>query len=174
LSVPARHGRALFAALEGARQAEDGRWIGLEAVMILRAEKGFILVGKDTDGVTMPHDLGWGRPRERREDEYLGRRSLFTPEAMRENRRHLVGLEADGAPLPTGAHIVPDAGNRRSLGFVTSSYQSPYLDRPIALALLEGGRDMVGKEVDVFHLGETRRARVTEPCASDPKGERLT
>jgi sarcosine oxidase subunit alpha len=173
LSVPARHGATLFSALDGARKAEGGRWIGLEAVMILRAEKGFVLIGKDTDGVTMPHDLGWGRPREVRQDEYFGRRSLFTPEAMREDRRQLVGLEAEGEPLPTGAHVVPGSGPRRSLGFVTSSYRSPHLGRPIALAMIEGGRGMIGREVTVFHLGQTRQATVTGPCAFDPGGERL-
>jgi sarcosine oxidase subunit alpha len=174
VSVPARHGRALFAALDAARQAKSGRWIGLEAVMILRAEKGFILVGKDTDGVTMPHDLGWSRPREMRNDEYFGRRSLFTAEAQRPDRRQLVGLATEGAPLATGAHVVPGTGPRRSLGFVTSSYRSPNLGRSIALAMIEGGRGMVGRDVTVFHLGATRQARVTEPCALDPGGERLT
>lgn len=174
LSVPARHGAALHAALERARRLVGGRWIGLEAVMILRAEKGFVLVGKDTDGNTMPHDLGWGGPRESREDEYFGRRSLFTPEALRGDRRQLVGLDSsDGAPLPTGAHVVPDSAPRRSLGFVTSSYTSPFLKRPIALALVEGGRDLTGRTVTVFHFGTCRRAIVKPACALDPEGERL-
>ncbi|MFV0359208.1 2Fe-2S iron-sulfur cluster-binding protein [Tropicimonas sp.] len=174
LSVPARRGPALLAALDAAREQTDGRWIGLEAVMILRAEKGFILIGKDTDGVTMPQDLGWGGPRERRQDEYSGRRALFTPEAMRPDRRQLVGLEvAGGTPLPVGAHILPQDEPRRSAGFVTSSCFSPFLNRPIALAMIEGGRALAGREVQVFHLGETTRARVTGPCALDPEGDRL-
>ncbi len=173
LSVPARHGAALHAALDAARQEVGGIWIGLEAVMILRAEKGFILVGKDTDGITMPHDLGRGGPRETRQDEYFGRRSLFTPEAVRADRRQLVGLMVEGDPLPTGAHIIPDTGPRRSMGFVTSSYVSPTLGRPIALAMIEGGRGLIGRDVTAFHLGATRRAAVTAPCALDPAGERL-
>ncbi len=174
LTVAARHGAALHAALDAARAEVDGRWIGMEAVMILRAEKGFILVGKDTDGLTMPHDLGWTGPRDKRTDEYLGRRALFTPEANRDDRRQLVGLEIAGdTPLPTGAHLVPPEGARRSLGFVTSSYFSPTLDRPVALALLEGGRARIGQEVGVFHMGETALARVCPACALDPKWERL-
>lgn len=174
LTVPARHGSALRDALDSARQQVDGRWIGMEAVMILRAEKGFILIGKDTDGLTMPHDLGWGGPRERRTDEYLGRRSLFTPEANAATRRQLVGLATDAAdPLPTGAHLVPIEGPRRSLGFVTSSCFSPTLNRPVALALLEAGREKIGQEIGTFHMGETGRARVCESCALDPMGERL-
>jgi len=174
LTVAARHGPALHAALDAARQERDGRWIGMEAVMILRAEKGFILVGKDTDGLTMPHDLGWTGPRDKRKDEYLGRRSLFTPEANREDRRQLVGLQTDeNTPLPTGAHLVPIEGAQRSLGFVTSSHFSPTLDRPVALALLEGGRARVGQEVGMFHMGKTTLARVCPACALDPEWERL-
>ena len=174
LTVAARHGPALHAALDAARAQVAGRWIGMEAVMILRAEKGFILVGKDTDGLTMPHDLGWTGPRNKRTDAYLGRRALFTPEANRDDRRQLVGLEtADDTPLPAGAHLVPLAGTRRSLGFVTSSHFSPTLGRPVALALLEGGRARIGQEVGVFHMGETTRARVCPACALDPDRERL-
>ena len=174
LSVPARHGAELHARLETVRDAHKGRWIGLEAVMILRAEKGFILVGKDTDGLTMPHDLGWGGPRERRKDEYVGRRSLFTPEAMRQDRRQLVGLVTDGPdPLPVGAHLVNDTDPRRSLGFVTSSHVSPSLNRPIALALLERGRARMGEALTAFHLGRKRSAQVAPACAFDPEGGRL-
>ena len=174
LSVSARHGPALHAALEAAREQIGGCWIGLEALMILRAEKGFILIGKDTDGVTMPHDLDWGSPREKRTDEYFGRRALFTPEARRPNRRQLVGLETDGdTSLPTGAHLVPLARPRRSLGFVTSSYFSPILARPIALAMVEGGRSRMGEELGVFHLGALRSARIARACALDPQGDRL-
>jgi sarcosine oxidase subunit alpha len=172
LSVPARHGATLMQALDGARAAVGACWIGLEALMILRAEKGFVLVGKDTDGVTMPQDLGWTGPREKRADEYLGRRALFTPEARRADRRQLVGLEAEGDVLPVGAHAVPLEGPRRSLGFVTSSHMSPVLGRAIALALVEGGRDRLGEEVGIFHLGETRRARIVPACSYDPEGTR--
>jgi len=174
LSVSARHGPALHAVLEAARAEIGGAWIGLEALMILRAEKGFILIGKDTDGITMPHDLGWGAPREKRPDEYFGRRALFTPEAKRPDRRQLVGLESEGdQPLPTGAHLVPLAGKRRSLGFVTSSYYSPILARPIALAMVEGGQSRMSEELGVFNLGDLRPARIARACAFDPEGERL-
>ncbi len=173
LSVPARYGGELHAVLDAAGTAHGARWIGLEALMLLRAEKGYVLIGKDTDGVTMPHDLGWGGPRASRQDEYFGRRSLFTPEANRNDRRQLVGLQSTNVPLPTGAHILAPGDTRRSLGFVTSSYYSPTLDRAIALAMINGGRSLVGQDVTVFNLGETYLARVTDACAYDPKGERL-
>ena len=174
ISVPARHGVDLHQRLDTARAAHQGRWIGLEAVMILRAEKGYILVGKDTDGVTMPQDLGWAGPRDKRADEYVGRRSLFTPEACRQDRRQLVGLAVAGSdPLPVGAHLLALDGPRRSLGFVTSACISPSLNRPIALALLDGGRTWMGESLTVFHLGQERRATVVPACALDPEGGRL-
>lgn len=175
LSVPCRHAARLHAALMAAVTAAGGRQIGMEAVLILRAEKGFIVIGKDTDGVTQPQDLGWAGPLRRRKDEYSGRRSLMTPEARRDDRRQLVGLSLPGGSpaLATGAHLVAVSGARRSLGFVTSSYDSPALGRPIALALLENGRARIGEEVLAFHLGETRPVTITPACAYDPKGERL-
>ena len=174
ISVPLRHAPALHTALDAARTPLGGAWIGLEAVMILRAEKGYILVGKDTDGVTMPHDLGWSGPRLKRQDPYFGDRALFTAEAQRPDRRQLVGLVTpQHTPLPTGAHIVPTSGDLHSLGFVTSSYYSPFLGRPIALAMVNGGRDLMGETVGVFHLGERMQAQICAPCALDPKGERL-
>lgn len=169
VSVPTPEGPDLYAALEEARTQVDGQWIGLEAVMILRAEKGYIVIGKDTDGSTMPHDLGWVSPRLKRRDEYVGKHSLFTEAAEAPDRRRLVGLESDSV-LATGAHLVRLDGPRRSLGFVTSSTFSPNLGRPIALAMLETGFD---QHVGVFHNGNITKARVAAPCAFDPEGERL-
>jgi sarcosine oxidase subunit alpha len=175
MTVPIAKAEALRARLDAALPGLAGRWIGLEAVMILRAEKGFILIGKDTDGLTMPHDLGWGGPRRKRRDEFIGKRALFTPAAGSVRRRQLVGLAVPegGSVIATGAHIIPGSGSRRSLGFVTSSYMSPTLGRPIALALLEGGRAQIGRTVRLFDDGLVREALVTSPCAFDPQGERL-
>ncbi|MEL7429570.1 MAG: glycine cleavage T C-terminal barrel domain-containing protein, partial [Pseudomonadota bacterium] len=174
LSVPLAQAEKLRARLARVMAAHEGRWIGLEAVMILRAEKGYILIGKDTDGLTMPHDLGWAAPREKREDEYIGKRSLFTEAGNSKIRRQLVGLETqDGKPLETGSHLVPLVGPRRSLGFVTSSYYSSYLKRPIALALLEQGIERRYLPVGAYNNGEVREVKVVEPCAFDPQGERL-
>jgi sarcosine oxidase subunit alpha len=174
LSVPIAQAEKLRSRLVKAMPAHDARWIGLEAVMILRAEKGYILIGKDTDGLTMPQDLGWAAPREKREDEYIGKRSLFTEAGNSKIRKQLVGLETqDGKPLETGSHLVPLVGPRRSLGFVTSSCYSPYLKRPIALALLEQGVERRYLPVGAYNNGEVREVKVVEPCAFDPQGERL-
>jgi sarcosine oxidase subunit alpha len=176
LSLPARRAPALRARLAEKLPAFGGGLLGLEALMILRAEKGFIVIGKDTDGTTMPHDLGATGPRNSRTDEYIGRRSLFMPVANDPRRKQLVGLSvASGeAPLPTGAHVAAGAGRtRRSQGYVTSSYFSPSLGRPIALGLIEAGLSRMGETVSIYHLGDERRATITNPVALDPEGKRL-
>jgi sarcosine oxidase subunit alpha len=176
LSVPAGRAPSLRARLSEMLPAFNGGLIGLEALMILRAEKGFIVVGKDTDGTTMPHDLGVTGPRDTRPDEYIGKRSLFMPIAKEPRRKQLVGLSVPpgATPLPTGAHVTHGAGSaRRSQGYVTSSYFSPSLDRPIALGLVEAGLSRMGETVNVYHLGAERRATITALVALDPKGQRL-
>ncbi len=174
LTVPGRNAEGLRARLDASLKNAGGKWIGLEAVMILRAEKGFILIGKDTDGNTMPHDLGWVGPMNKRDDEYLGKRALFTPEGQSETRRQWVGLRVTGDAVPeTGSHLIPTDGPRRSLGFITSSYFSPNLGRPIALALLENGRALVGTTVGCFNDGSVRNVEVVDACAFDPDWSRL-
>jgi sarcosine oxidase subunit alpha len=176
LSVPARRAASLRARLAEKLPAFGGGLFGLEALMILRAEKGYIVVGKDTDGTTMPHDLDVTGPRDSRKDEYIGKRSLFMPIALDSRRKQLVGLSvASGeTPLPTGAHVTQGAGRaRRSQGYVTSSYFSPTFGRPIALGLVEAGLSRMGEPVSVYHLGAERRATIVSPVALDPEGKRL-
>lgn len=150
--------------------------LGLEAVSIMRAEKGYLIIGKDTDGETMPHDLGFGLPRERKRVAYIGDRGLRSAEASRPDRRQFVGLQvgAGEAPLATGAHAVERRGGKpRSSGIVTSSYHSPTLGRAIALGLVERGRGRMGETVEIWHLGKSRQATIVPPDALDPKGDRL-
>ncbi|RVC18206.1 sarcosine oxidase subunit alpha family protein, partial [Mesorhizobium sp. M7A.F.Ca.AU.002.02.1.1] len=176
ISIRADHAEPLWAHLREAGQALDAIVIGLEALMILRAEKGFIVIGKDTDGTTLPHDLGVHGPRAKRKTEFVGRRSLFTEEASRDNRMQLVGLAVPQgeAPLPTGAHGIKRIDGRlRSQGFVTSSYQSPTLGRPVALGLIERGATRHGETIDIQYLGKISKATITAPCAFDPAGDRL-
>jgi sarcosine oxidase subunit alpha len=146
---------------------------GLEALEILRIEKGFIHIGTDTDGTTIPADIGWGRIG-RREGDYLGKRSLLHPSATQDGRRQLVGLEtlSGESPLPIGGHIIGGAPHP-SQGFVTSSCFSPYLDRPVALAMLANGRKRHGETVTIRSEGHEWQARVTAPKFLDPEGSRI-
>ena len=108
ISVPASYGAALWRHL-AARGATP---YGIETLSLLRAEKGFILIGTDTDGMTLPDDLGMPGPLRSKKEDFVGKRSLLTPDATRPDRRQLVGL------LPEDPHFVP-ADRRacdRSLG----------------------------------------------------------
>ncbi|MGB6116900.1 MAG: 2Fe-2S iron-sulfur cluster-binding protein [Mesorhizobium sp.] len=174
LSIRADRSEQLWVALMQAGRDFGIAPIGIEALMILRAEKGYLIAGKDTDGATMPHDVGFSPARSKR--EFVGRRSLMTEEALREDRRQLVGLSvAEHEPsLASGAHGIEGNGrNARSIGFVTSSYDSPGLGRPIALGLIERGASRHGETIRLRHLGKEREATICAPCAFDPEGARL-
>ena len=176
VSVPQSKAGALLAAMTEAGRPLGAVALGSEALLLMRAEKGFIIAGKDTDGTTMPHDLGITAPRDRRKGEFVGKRSLFTDNALREDRQQGVGLVAvdKNVPLPVGAHgVATHDGIRRSIGFVTSSYMSQTLGRPIALALIERGLSRIGETIELIHLGRTMRATITPACAFDPEGARI-
>ena len=175
LSVPTGHVANLVELIYPIVKNLGGTFIGVEASSLLRAEKGYILVGKDTDGLTMPQDLGITRPLNTRKDEFLGKRSLFSIEGKKSDRRQLVGVMVgpEQPVLPTGAHLIPPSGPRRSLGFITTSYFSPNLDRPIALALCEKGLTRLGEKIGVFNNDKVYKAKISPPCFFDAKGERL-
>ena len=176
ISVPASHGPALWRHLLALGQPDGISLYGIEALSVLRAEKGFILIGTDTDGMTLPDDLGMPGPLRTKKVDFVGKRSLLTPDALRPDRRQFVGL------LPTDPHFVPAVGThaietigtqRRSLGWITSACHSPALQRSIALAMIEGGRARIGATVTLVHLGQITTATITAPCFIDPSGERL-
>ena len=175
LSIGASHAGWLFDLMQTRLSELGGCLLGVEALLILRTEKGYILVGKDTDGLTMPHDIGWDRPRMHRMDEYIGKRSLFTHAARRNDRHQLIGMEVmdEGRPLEVGAHIIERDNGRQSLGYVTSSCMGPAMNRPVAIGLLLRGREIIGEEVCIYNHSETRPATVCSPCFLDPDGSLL-
>jgi sarcosine oxidase, subunit alpha len=150
---------------------------GTETMHVLRAEKGFPIVGQDTDGTVTPHDLGMSWLVSTRKD-FVGKRSLRRPDTMRPDRKHLVGLlPADpDVVLPEGAQLVakdtPLTPPVPMLGHVTSSYRSAALARSFALALVKSGRDRLGETV-VAPLGDRLvEATITEPVFYDKEGAR--
>ncbi len=176
LSVPASHGAALWRHLLDLGARDGITLFGIEALSVLRAEKGFILIGTDTDGMTLPVDLGVTAPLRNKKVDFVGKRSLLTPDATRPDRRQFVGLlPADPRFVPAvGSHAIETAdGKRRSIGWITTSCRSPALGRSIALGMIEAGRARIGETVELFHLGQTSRATITAPCHLDPAGERL-
>ena len=152
-----------------------GALYGIEALQVMRVEKGYIHIGTDTDGTTLPGDVGLARGIERKAAPFVGRRSLLRPAARDPNRLQLVGLvPLDGRTvLPVGAQIARDLPPTPTEGHITSSYRSPALGSPVALALLQRGMQRAGEEVRVHHLGRTLAARVASVPFVDPAGERL-
>lgn len=179
VSVVAGHGLALWEAVLGAGADLGITPYGTEAMHVLRAEKGYPIVGQDTDGTVTPFDLGMGWLVSKRKD-FVGKRSLRRADTARPDRKHLVGLlpKDPGDLLPEGAQLVAegwepgDGGPARMIGHVTSSYRSAALERTFALALVVGGRERLDETV-LAPLGDrTIAATVTEPVFYDPAGAR--
>jgi sarcosine oxidase subunit alpha len=144
---------------------------------VLRAEKGYVIVGQDTDGSVTPVDLGlqWLLAGDK---DFLGKRSLARPDCRRADRKQLVGLKStDGRTvLPEGTHLVEEPGQKPPVpmcGHVTSSYRSAVLDRPIALALVAGGRARHGQVVYAAVPGRAELpVEIVAPVFYDPDGAR--
>ncbi|MFO6448312.1 2Fe-2S iron-sulfur cluster-binding protein [Erythrobacter sp. NE805] len=176
IAVPASFGRALHDRLMAAGAPFGLAPFGVESLMVLRIEKGFLHVGSDTDGMTLPQDIGFGGPVKSKASDFVGRRSCLRPDGQRADRRQFVGLEScDGRVLPVGAHIVAAdaAPPAASQGWVTSSIASPTLGRPHALAMIEAGTARMGEAVTVWDEGTRYPARIVAPCAYDPEGARM-
>jgi sarcosine oxidase subunit alpha len=183
LNVPADYGAAVWQAVLDAGRAHGITPYGTEAMHVLRAEKGYIVVGQDTDGTATPDDVGLGWAIGRGKPDFVGKRSLARPAMALPTRRQLVGLlTADpGLVLEEGAQVVADPLAKppmRPLGHVTSSYASATLERSIALAMIEGGRARIGETLHVpLRRGAAPPVTVTVtvvlPVFLDPQGERL-
>lgn len=172
ISVPVNLTAMLWQRIHQLAQQLGGGPIGIEALSVLRAEKGYIMIGKDTDGNTMPQDLGFAAPRQNKTAAYVGDRSLHSEVANSGQRQQLVGLQANGStPLPTGAHII--SSTKQSLGFVTSSYYSHTVHAPIAMALVNAGHSMLDQQLTLFHLDQTYTAKVVSPVFYDTEGAKL-
>jgi sarcosine oxidase subunit alpha len=148
---------------------------GIEALQIMRVEKGYIHIGIDTDGTTLPGDVGLARAVDRKATNFVGRRSLARPAALDVSRLQLVALvPVDGkTALPVGGQIAQQPPPTIAEGHVTSSVMSVELGRPVALALLSRGHIRMGEVVRVHHLGATLDARVVKAPFVDPAGDRL-
>jgi sarcosine oxidase subunit alpha len=151
---------------------------GTETMHVLRAEKGFVIVGQDTDGTVTPQDLGYGWIVSSAKGDFVGRRSHARSDTTRPDRKHLVGLltEDGETVLPEGAAVVPVAELPPPpvpiLGHVTSSYDSAALGRPIALGLVRSGRERTDELLYAVVDGRTVPTRVVDPVFYDPEGER--
>jgi sarcosine oxidase subunit alpha len=172
--VDGRRGLELWEAVMAAGAPLGIAPYGTEAMHVLRAEKGFVIVGQDTDGTVTPDDLGMSWIVRKDDSDFIGRRSLRRTDTARPGRKQLVGL-LSGALLPEGAQLVEvDIGRipMAMIGHVTSSYLSPTLDRPIALAMVERGRDRIGQTIHAPLPDHTIAAEIVSPVFYDPEGTR--
>ncbi len=178
INVPTAYGRALWERLMAEGAKYDITPYGTEAMHVLRAEKGFIIVGQDTDGTLTPYDAGLDWAVGKKKPDFVGRRSLARPDIVATGRKQLVGLLTDdpNIVLEEGAQIVADSNQpipMTMIGHVTSSYWSETLGRSIAMALVAGGHDRVGDTLHIPMPGKTHTAKVSGMVFYDPEGARL-
>lgn len=178
INVPARHGIELWETLFNEGQKYDICPYGTETMHVLRAEKGYIIVGQDTDGTVTPDDAGMSWAIGKAKPDFVGKRSLSRPDIVADGRKQLVGLftEDPKTVLEEGAQVIDDVNKPRpiqALGHVTSSYYSDAAGRSIALALVAGGRDRMGETLYIPMPNGTINAKVTGTVFYDPDGERL-
>ncbi len=175
VNLPADEAAGLLERLWPHAEAVGGVLYGIEALQVMRVEKGFIHIGTDTDGTTLPVDVGLARGSERKTANFVGRRSLARPAARDPDRLQLVGLTpVDGRTvLPVGAQIAGRPPPAAIEGRVTSSFMSPELGYPVALGMLSRGAQRLGEELRVYHLGREIGARVVRLPFIDPQGARV-
>jgi sarcosine oxidase subunit alpha len=179
INVPADFGTAVWEAVFAAGETHGITAYGTESMHVLRAEKGYIIVGQDTDGTVTPDDAGltWAIGRDK--TDFVGKRSLQRPAMQSPERRQLVGLlTADPQRvLEEGAQVLGGPqlkAPERPLGHVTSSYHSATLGRSIAMALIARGRARLGETLYIpLESGEVVPAQVASAVFYDPKGARL-
>jgi sarcosine oxidase, subunit alpha len=178
VNVPADFGPAVWEAIWEAGQAYGIAPYGTETMHVLRAEKGYIIVGQDTDGTVTPDDVGLGWAIGKNKPDFVGKRSLGRPAMISPERRQLVGLLTTDpqAVLEEGAQVMAQAGARapaRALGHVTSSYHSAVLGHSIAMGLVAGGRARIGETLYVSVTAGDIPVQVASPVFYDPEGRRL-
>jgi sarcosine oxidase, subunit alpha len=178
IAVSASQGQAFWDALMEAGREFGVMPYGTECLHIMRAEKGFIMIGDETDGTVIPQDLGLHWALSKKKEDYLGKRAHLRSHMADPDRWQLVGLETtDGSVLPDGAYAVGQGinanGQRNMIGRVTSTYHSPTLGKGIAMGLVLHGTKRMG---DVIEFPGTDdkiyKAKIVDPVFYDKEGEK--
>ncbi len=149
---------------------------GTETMHLLRAEKGFIITGQDTDGTLTPSDLQMDWIIGKKKYDFIGKRSLYRSDTIREDRKQLVGLLTDDPKevLEEGAQLVESLEKPIDmLGHVTSSYFSPNLNKSIALAIVRSGKKLKGKKLIVPMENKNINVTITDTVFYDKENKRL-
>ncbi|CAM3131538.1 Aminomethyltransferase [Arthrobacter ulcerisalmonis] len=180
INIPAWYGLNTWETVAAAGAEFNITPYGTETMHVLRAEKGYPIVGQDTDGTVTPQDAGMEWVVSKAKD-FIGKRSYARTDAQREDRKHLVSvLPADTSlRLPEGTQLVekgrstnPAYGPVPMQGFVTSSYHSAALGRSFALALIHNGRNRIGETLVAAAGDQLVDVVVAETVLFDPEGTR--
>jgi sarcosine oxidase subunit alpha len=178
INVPAAYAPSFFEAVMDAGQPHGIEPYGVEALMMLRLEKGYLHVGSDTDGSSTPDDVGWGHVARAQSGDYIGKRSLYREGNQDNTRKQLVGLEPldSQQAMRPGGHLLIGADRQppaETDGWITSACFSPTLDRYIALGVLRSGRDREGEILTVCDEDQRFNVKVVAPVFYDPDNEKL-
>jgi sarcosine oxidase subunit alpha len=178
INVPADYGQAVMEAVWAEGEKHGACMYGTETMHVLRAEKGFIIVGQETDGTVTPKDCGLDWAIGKKKTDFVGMRGLMRPDLVASGRKQLVGLLTKNPKqaLEEGAQIVANPKQKipmTMLGHVTSAYWSEALGRHFALAVIADGRGRMGETLYVPMPGRVIEVEVTSPSFYDEAGERL-
>ncbi len=179
VAVPASQGLAFWEAALDAGKAFGIQPYGTEALHVMRAEKGFIMIGDETDGTVIPQDLNLHWAISKKKEDFLGKRAQQRSYMQNPDRKQLVGLKTEDPQvvLPDAAHAIEGPKRANSMeniiGHVTSTYYSPTLGHSIALGLIKGGSRRMGETLS-FPVGEGKviKAQVVDPVFLDKEGSR--
>jgi len=174
INIPSAHAAEIWQALLAAGARFCVTPYGTEAMHVLRAECGFIIIGQETDGTVTPNDVALASMIAKEKRDFVGKRSLQLADLQRRDRRQLVGLRTldPRIVLEEGAQLVagPD---RQSLGHVTSAYWSEPQQRSIALALLSNGRARIGSTLKAISTSRTTDVEVVDPSLRPVRPESI-
>ena len=177
INIEAKYGKSLWEKCIDVGKDFNITPYGTETMHLLRAEKGFIIVGQDTDGTMTPIDLQMDWIVSKKKYDFIGKRSLYRSDTIREDRKQLVGLLTEDPKeiLEEGAQIVSDIGQKpvEMLGHVTSSYFSPNLNKSIALAVVRNGKKMKGQKLIVPMENKNINVIVSDSIFLDKENKRL-
>jgi sarcosine oxidase, subunit alpha len=178
INVPANFGEAVWKAVFAAGEPKGITPYGTESMHVLRAEKGYIIIGQETDGTVTPDDAGLSWAIGKNKPDFVGKRSLARAAMRLGGRKQLVGLLTDDPKvlLDEGAQVIERSGLKAPLsmiGHITSAYQSSVLGRSIALAMVADGRARHGKTLYVSMPAGDIPVKVTGSVFYDPEGKRI-
>ena len=177
INIQANYGKSLWEKCMDAGNEFNITPYGTETMHLLRAEKGFIIVGQDTDATLTPIDLQMDWIVSKKKYDFIGKRSLYRSDTIRDDRKQLVGILTDdpNEVLEEGAQIVADTSKKpvEMLGHITSSYFSPNLNKSIALGVVKGGKNMMGQKLFIPMKDKIINVKIADPVFLDKENKRL-